>query len=44
MHQYDVSDRFHPRQTASVRLGGIVSRPGEPAPSDVRGCDPPLCR
>ncbi|MFF3057315.1 selenium-binding protein SBP56-related protein [Streptomyces sp. NPDC057909] len=29
--QYDVSDPFHPRQTASVRLGGIVGREPHPA-------------
>ena len=26
MHQYDVSDPFHPKLTGTVRLGGIVSR------------------
>jgi methanethiol oxidase len=31
LKQYDVSDPFHPRETASVRLGGIVRR--EPHPS-----------
>lgn len=30
--QYDVSDPFHPRHTATVRLGGIVGR--APHPSD----------
>lgn len=29
--QYDVSDPFHPRQTGSVRLGGIVGRAPHPA-------------
>lgn len=29
--QYDVSDPFHPRQTASVRLGGITGRQPHPA-------------
>jgi selenium-binding protein 1 len=28
--QYDVSDPFKPKQTGSVRLGGIVSRAGHP--------------
>jgi methanethiol oxidase len=32
LKQYDVSDPFHPRETASVRLGGIVRR--EPHPGD----------
>jgi methanethiol oxidase len=32
LKQYDVSDPFHPRETASVRLGGIVRR--EPHPAD----------
>ena len=32
LKQYDVSDPFHPRETASVRLGGVVTR--EPHPSD----------
>jgi selenium-binding protein 1 len=31
LHRYDVSDPFHPRHTASVRLGGIVSRKAHPA-------------
>ena len=26
LKQYDVSDPLHPRETASVRLGGIVGR------------------
>ena len=29
--QYDVSDPFHPKQTGSVRLGGIVKRSSHPA-------------
>jgi methanethiol oxidase len=29
--QYDVSDPFHPKQTGSVRLGGIVKRNAHPA-------------
>ena len=28
--QYDVSDPFHPKQTGSVRLGGIVKRSSHP--------------
>jgi selenium-binding protein 1 len=28
--QYDVSDPFNPKQTGSVRLGGIVSKAGHP--------------
>ncbi|QDO25415.1 selenium-binding protein [Streptomyces sp. S1A1-8] len=35
LHQYDVSDPFHPRQTASVRLGGIASRQSHPAEPDT---------
>jgi selenium-binding protein 1 len=35
LHQYDVSDPFHPRQTASVRLGGIVSRQPHPVEPDT---------
>jgi methanethiol oxidase len=31
LRQYDVSDIFHPRQTGSVRLGGIVGRTPHPA-------------
>jgi len=31
-HQYDVSDPFNPKLTATVRIGGIVSRAGHPAP------------
>ncbi len=31
LHRYDVSDPFHPRHTATVRLGGIVSRQAHPA-------------
>ena len=31
LKQFDVSDPFHPRQTASVRLGGIVRRQPHPA-------------
>src|SRR4029453_5454253 len=31
LKQYDVADPFAPRETGSVRLGGIVARPGPPA-------------
>jgi methanethiol oxidase len=31
LKQFDVSDPFHPRETASVRLGGIVRREPHPA-------------
>ena len=34
LKQYDVSDPFHPRETASVRLGGIVRREPHPAAPD----------
>ena len=30
LKQFDVSDPFHPRETASVRLGGIVRREASP--------------
>ena len=55
LKQYDVSDPFHPRETASVRLGGIVRRephpafPGEPLGGgaadggDQQGRPPGLC-
>ncbi|MFF7129259.1 selenium-binding protein SBP56-related protein [Streptomyces sp. NPDC008240] len=33
--QYDVSDPFRPRQTAAVRLGGVVSRRPHPAEPDT---------
>ena len=35
LKQYDVSDPFHPRETASVRLGGIVRREPHPAAPDM---------
>jgi methanethiol oxidase len=35
LKQYDVSDPFHPRETASVRLGGIVCREPHPAAPDL---------
>ena len=34
LKQYDVSDIFHPRETGSVRLGGIVGRQPHPAAPD----------
>ncbi|MET9296914.1 selenium-binding protein SBP56-related protein [Streptomyces sp. NPDC003077] len=34
LHQYDVSDPFRPRHTASVRLGGITGRVPHPAAPD----------
>src|SRR5215218_6822013 len=34
LQQYDVSDPLHPRLTASVRLGGIVSRAAHPSAPD----------
>jgi selenium-binding protein 1 len=37
MRQYDVSDPHHPRQTGSVRLGGIVNRSPHPAAGAVSG-------
>jgi selenium-binding protein 1 len=36
LKQYDVSDPFHPRETASVRLGGIVRREPHPAAPELR--------
>lgn len=30
MHQYDVSDPFHPKRTGTVQIGGIVRRKGHP--------------
>lgn len=35
LFQYDVSDPFRPRQTSSVRLGGVVGRQPFPAEPDV---------
>ena len=35
LKQYDVSDPAHPRETASVRLGGIVRREPHPAAPDL---------
>jgi methanethiol oxidase len=34
LKQYDVADIFHPRQTGSVRLGGIVRRQPHPTAPD----------
>ena len=34
LKQYDVSDIFHPRETGSVKLGGIVRRQPHPAAPD----------
>ncbi len=36
LRQYDVSDIFYPRETASVRLGGIVRRQPHPAAPEER--------
>ena len=36
LKQYDISDPFHPRETASVRLGGIVRREPHPAAPGLR--------
>ncbi|HWD43204.1 MAG TPA: selenium-binding protein SBP56-related protein [Actinomycetota bacterium] len=35
LKQYDVSDIFHPRETGSVRLGGIVGRQAHPSAPDL---------
>jgi methanethiol oxidase len=37
LRQYDVSDPFSPRQTGSVRLGGIVSRAAHPNGGELNG-------
>jgi selenium-binding protein 1 len=37
MRQYDVSDPHHPRQTGSIRLGGIVKRSPHPASGAIGG-------
>jgi methanethiol oxidase len=37
LQQYDVSDPFAPRQTGSVRLGGIVSRAAHPKSGALNG-------
>ena len=36
LKQYDVADPFNPRETGSVRLGGIVRRQPHPAAPDQR--------
>ncbi|MDH6115125.1 selenium-binding protein 1 [Kitasatospora sp. MAP12-15] len=35
LHQFDVSDPFHPRATGSVRLGGITARAPHPTAPDT---------
>jgi methanethiol oxidase len=35
LKQYDVADPFHPRETGSVRLGGIVGRQPHPGAPDL---------
>jgi selenium-binding protein 1 len=43
LKQYDVSDPFHPRETASVRLGGIVRRePHSALPDQPLGGGPQM--
>lgn len=37
LRQYDVSDPFHPVQTGSCRLGGIVARAAHPASGPLNG-------
>jgi selenium-binding protein 1 len=37
LKQYDVSDPFSPKQTGSVRLGGIVSRAAHPSAGALNG-------
>jgi selenium-binding protein 1 len=37
LKQYDVSDPFHPRETGSVKLGGIVQRTEHPRSGPLRG-------
>jgi selenium-binding protein 1 len=37
LKRYDVSDPFHPRETGSVRIGGIVERAPHPAAGVVNG-------
>src|SRR6185369_3266616 len=36
LKQFDVRDPFHPRETASVRLGGVVRREPHPAEPELR--------
>jgi len=43
LKQYDVADPFHPRETGSVRLGGIVGRQPHPgAPDQPLGGGPQM--
>ncbi|MGZ3618963.1 MAG: selenium-binding protein SBP56-related protein [Candidatus Binataceae bacterium] len=37
LKQYDVSDPFHPRETGSVRIGGMASRTPHPKAGKVNG-------
>jgi len=37
LKRYDVTDPFHPRETGSVRIGGIVGRAPHPAAGTVNG-------
>jgi methanethiol oxidase len=37
LKRYDVTDPFHPRETGSVRIGGIVGRSPHPAAGAVNG-------
>ncbi len=37
LRQYDVSDPYHPRQTGSVHLGGIVRRTPHPGSGPLNG-------
>jgi selenium-binding protein 1 len=37
LKRYDVSDPFHPRETGSVRLGGIVERAPHPSAGKLNG-------
>ena len=37
LRQYDVSDPFHPKQTGSVHLGGIVRRTAHPRSGPLNG-------
>jgi methanethiol oxidase len=43
LKQYDVSDPFNPRETGSVRLGGIAGRQPHPSAPDLPlGCGPQM--
>jgi selenium-binding protein 1 len=37
LKRYDITDPFHPRETGSVRIGGIVGRVAHPAAGTVNG-------